>query len=46
MGMKVYQRRKNLRFFGIKEAATAEEDTRGVLVDFLKTELGIEDADE
>ena len=44
--MELYQRRENLRFFGIKEAGTAEEDTREVLVDFLKMELGIEDADE
>ena len=44
--MEVYQRRENLRFFGIKEAGTTEEDTREVLVDFLKMELGIEDADE
>lgn len=44
--MEVYHRRENLLFFGIKEAATAEEDTREVLVDFLKTELGMEDAGE
>ena len=45
--MEVYQRREKLRFFGIKEAAAAaQEDTREVLVDFLKTELGIEVADE
>ena len=44
--MEVYQWRENLRFFRIKEAATTEEDTKEVLVDFLKTELGIEMADE
>ena len=44
--MEVYQRRENLRFFGIKEAAASEEDTREILVDFLKTELGMEDANE
>ena len=42
--MGVYQRLKNLRFFGIKEEN--EEDTREVLVDFLKTELGIGDAED
>ena len=44
--MEVYQRRKNVRFFGMKEAATAQEDTKDVLVDFLKTELGIKAADD
>ena len=44
--MEVYQRRENLRFFGIKEAATAQEDTKEALVEFLKTELGIEAADD
>ncbi|XP_078351848.1 uncharacterized protein LOC144636502 [Oculina patagonica] len=44
--MEVYQRRENLRFFEIEEAGTAEEDTREVLVDFLKAELGMENADE
>ena len=42
--MEVYQRREHLRFFGIQEVG-AEEDTRKVLVDFLRTELGLEDAD-
>ena len=42
--MEVYQRRENLRFFGIQEVG-AEEDTREVLVDFFRTELGLEDAD-
>ena len=43
--MEVYQRRENLRFFGIKEEADTEEDAREVLVGFLKTELGMENAD-
>ena len=38
--MEVYQRRKKLHFFGIKQAASAQEDTKEVLVEFLKTELG------
>ena len=42
--MEVYQRRENLRFFGIQEVG-AEEDTREVLVNFFRTELGLEDAD-
>jgi len=44
--MEVYQRRENLLFFGIKEVAAVEEVTREILVDFLKTELGMEDANE
>ena len=44
--MEVYQRRGNLRFFGIKEEADTEEDAREVLVGFLKTELGMENADQ
>ena len=43
--MEVYQRRENLRFFGIKEEAD-KEDAREVLVGFLKTELGMENADQ
>jgi len=42
--MEVYQRHENLGFFGIKGAAASEEETREILVDFLKTELGMEDA--
>ena len=44
--MEVYQRRENLRFFGIEETNTAdnEEDTRQVLVDFLEDKLGIGNA--
>ena len=44
--MEVYQRRENLRFFGIKEEADTEEDAREVLVGFLKTDLGMENADQ
>ena len=44
--MEVYQRRENLRFFGIKEENDGNEETREVLVDFLKTELGMEDAND
>ena len=44
--MEVYQRRENLRFFGIKEEADTEEDARDVLVGSLKTELGMENADQ
>ena len=44
--MEVYQRRENLRFFGIQEADTAEEDTRKVLVNFMKTKLDMKNADE
>ena len=43
--MEVYQRRKNLRFFRIKEEFDMEEDAREVLFGFLKTELGMENAD-
>ena len=42
--IEVYQRRENLRVFGIQEVG-AEEDTREVLVDFLRRELSLEDAD-
>ena len=44
--MEVYQRRENLRFFGIKEEADTEEDAIEVLIGFLKTELGMENADQ
>ena len=44
--MEVYQRRENLRFFGIKEEADMEEDARKVLFGFLKTELGMENVDQ
>ena len=41
-----HQRRVNLRFFGIKEEADTGEDARKVLVGFLETELGMENADQ
>ena len=44
--MEIYQRRGNLRVFEIKEEADTEEDGREVLVGFLKTELGMENADQ
>ena len=44
--VEVYQLRENLCFFGIKEEADTEEDAREVLVGFLKTELGMENADQ
>ena len=44
--MEVYQRWENLRFLGIKKEADTEEDAREVLIGFLKTELGIENADQ
>ena len=44
--MEVYQSRENLRFFGFKEEADTDEDAREVLVGFLKTELGMENADQ
>ena len=44
--MEVYQRLENLRFFGNKEDAGAEEDAREVLVGFLKMELNMESADQ
>ena len=45
--MEVYQRRENLRFFGIKEASTGntEEDTKTVLLDVLKNELRMNNAE-
>ena len=44
--MGVYQRRENLRFYGIEEDPEGAEDTRQVLTDFLMSELGIDDANE
>ena len=43
--MGVYQRRENLRFHGIPEKKD-EDNTQEVLVNFMKAELGIEDADK
>ena len=37
--MEVYQRRENLRFFGIKEEADTEEDAREVLIGFLNQSI-------
>ena len=42
--MGVYQRRENLRFYGIEEDPEGAEDMRQVLIDFLQSELGIDDA--
>ena len=44
--MGVYQRRENLRFYGIEEDPEGAEDTRQVLIDFMESELGIDDASE
>ena len=44
--MGVYQRRENLRFYGIEEDPEGAEDTRQVLIDFLQTELDIDDASD
>ena len=44
--MGVYQRRENLRFYGIEEDPEGAEDTRQVLIDFLQSELGIDDASD
>jgi len=44
--MEVYQRQENLCFLGIKEESSMEKNAREVLVGFLKTELGMENADQ
>ena len=44
--MGVYQRRENLRFYGIEEDPEGAEDTQHVLVEFMKSELGIDDASD
>ena len=44
--MGVYQRRENLRFYGIEEDPEGVEDTRQVLTDFLQSELDIDDASD
>ena len=36
--MEVYQRRENLRFYGIEEDPEGAEDTRQALIDFLQSE--------
>ena len=44
--MEVYQRRENLRFYGIRETSgTTEENTKEVLVGFMQNELNISEAD-
>jgi len=44
--MEVYQRRENLRFHGIEEDSdSGDENTKEVLVGFMKKELEIEEAD-
>ena len=43
--MEVYQRRENLRFYGIREASgTTEENVKEVLVGFMQNELDISEA--
>lgn len=44
--METYQRRENLRFYGIPEKSEGKEDSNKVLMDFLKNNLGMDDADE
>lgn len=44
--MGVYQRRENLRFYGIEEDPEGAEDTQQVLIAFLQSELGIDDASD
>lgn len=39
----VYERGENLRFYGIEEDLKGAEDTQQVLIDFLQSELGIDD---
>ena len=41
----VYNRRENLRFFGIPESTTGAENTFGVMRSFLKEELDVENAE-
>ena len=43
--METYQRRENLRFYGIPEQSEGKENPREVLVDFFKNNLGIDDAE-
>ena len=43
LNYEVYQRRKNLRFYRIREEGT-DENTKETLYNFFETELGIEDA--
>ena len=44
--MEVYQRRENLRFYGIREASgSTEENVKEMLVGFMQNELDISEAD-
>jgi len=44
--MEVYQRRENLRFYGIRETSgTTDENIKEVLVAFMQNELDISEAD-
>ena len=44
--MEVYQRRENLRFYGIRDASgSTEENVKEVLVGFMQNELDISEAD-
>lgn len=42
--LEVYSRRENLRFLGISESASTEENTKEVVYNFLERELELEDA--
>ena len=44
--MGVYQRRENLCFYATEEDPEGAEDTQQVLIDFLQSELGIDDASD
>ena len=44
--MGVYQRRENLRFYGIEEDPEGAEDTWQVLMDFVQSGLGIDDVSD
>ena len=41
--MRVYQSWENLCFYGVEEDRAGAEDTQQVLIDFLHSELGIDD---
>ena len=42
--LETYQRRENLRFYGIPEQFDEQENTREVMVDFMVNQLDLEDA--
>lgn len=44
--LEVYNRRENLRFFGIPESTTGEENTFEVMTNFLKEELELKNAED